>query len=293
MSEFWSAYIIVLTVATIVGSFWLLFGNRTRPADSEAKTGHVYDGIEEYDHPLPAWWMHLFVITLVFAIGYLVAYPGLGNFGGVLGWTQLEQWQKDVDGAKARYEPVFARYRALSIEDIAKDPQALHMGQRLFAVNCAQCHGADARGARGFPNLRDGDWIWGGAADTIEATITGGRKGAMPAWESALTEAGAADQLVSHVRSLSGEEAASPASEAGAARFALLCSACHGADGKGNPMLGAPNLGDRTWLYGGTPADIRQTILKGRSGTMPAFGGQLDRDRIRLLSAYVYSLGSR
>ena len=293
MSDFWSAWIIGITLLMIVGSFWLLFGNRTISSDREAKTGHVFDGIEEYDKPMPAWWLHMFVITLVFAIGYLVAYPGLGRFSGLLGWNQVDQWQHEVDTAHARYEPIFARYRDRPVKDVAKDVQALRMGQRLFAVNCAQCHGSDARGNRGFPNLSDTDWLWGGGADTITTTITGGRQGAMPAWESALTEAGAADQLVSYVGSLSGAEPASPASAAGAARFAMLCSACHGADGKGNPLLGAPDLTDGTWLYGGTPADIRQTILKGRSGTMPAFDGRLDADRIRLLSAYVYSLGSR
>ncbi len=293
MSEFWSAWIIVLTTATIVGSFWLLFGNRTIPADSEAKTGHVYDGIEEYDHPLPAWWLHMFVITLVFAIGYLIAYPGLGSFRGLLGWTQIEQWQGEIDGAKARYEPVFAKYRTMPIEEVAKDPQAVRMGQRLFANNCAQCHGADARGSRGFPNLRDGDWVWGGSAQAIETTIKGGRQGLMPPWEAALAASGGADNLANFVLSLSGAVPKSAATDAGALQYATLCAACHGADGKGNTLLGAPNLSDDVWLYGGSLADLRQTILKGRSGQMPAFNGQLDPDRIHLLAAYVYSLGNR
>jgi cytochrome c oxidase cbb3-type subunit 3 len=293
MSEFWSAYVIALTVVTILGSFWLLFGNRTRPADSEAKTGHVYDGIEEYDHPLPAWWLHLFVVTLVFSIGYLVAYPGLGNFGGALGWSQVGQWQAEVDAAKARYEPVFARYRAMPMEEVAKDPQAVRMGQRLFANNCAQCHGADARGSRGFPNLRDADWLWGAAPDTIRTTIAAGRIAAMPPWEAALTEPGAADNLANHVLSLSGAVPGDTPTGDGAARYAALCSACHGPDGKGNPMLGAPNLTDDVWLYGGSLADVRQSILKGRNGRMPAFGEQLDADRIHLLGAYVLSLGAK
>ena len=256
MSDFWSAYVIGLTVLTLIGSWLLLFGNRTRPADSEAKTGHVYDGIEEYDNPLPAWWLHMFVLTLVFAVGYLIAYPGLGNYRGLLEWTQAGQWQADVDAAKARFEPVFARYRDLSVETVAQDPQAVRMGQRLFASNCAACHGSDAGGNYGFPNLRDGEWIWGGDADAIKASITNGRIAAMPAWEAALTEPGAADNLAKYVLSLSGAEATGPATEDGAARFAMLCSACHGADGKGNPMLGAPNLTDGTWLYGGTLADV-------------------------------------
>jgi len=292
MTSFWSAYIIVLTVITIVGTYWLLFANRSRPADSEAKTGHVYDGIEEYDNPLPAWWMYMFVITGVFGIGYLVAFPGLGNFQGLLGWTQLDQWQREVQRAEARYEPVFAAYRDKSIEQIAADPQAVRMGQRLFANNCSQCHGSDARGSIGFPNLTDADWIWGGTPEAIQATLVKGRQAAMPPWEAALGDQGVAN-VARYVRTLSGAEPASAESAAGEAQFKMLCVACHGADGKGNQMLGAPNLADNIWLYGGDLETIKQTLRKGRNGKMPAFGEQLNEDRIRLLTAYVYSLSSQ
>jgi len=221
-----------------------------------------------------------------------VAFPGLGNFQGLLGWTQLDQWQREVQRAEARYEPVFAAYRDKSIEQIAADPQAVRMGQRLFANNCSQCHGSDARGSIGFPNLTDADWIWGGTPEAIQATLVNGRQAAMPPWEAALGDQGVTN-VARYVRTLSGAEPASAESAAGEAQFKMLCVACHGADGKGNQMLGAPNLADNIWLYGGDLETIKQTLRKGRNGKMPAFGEQLNEDRIRLLTAYVYSLSSQ
>ncbi len=292
MTSFWSAYIIVLTAITIVGTYWLLFGNRSRPSDSEAKTGHVYDGIEEYDNPLPAWWLYMFVITGVFGVGYLVAFPGLGNFQGLLGWSQVGQWEREVQRAEARFEPVFAAYRDKSIEQIAADPQAVRMGQRLFANNCSVCHGSDARGSVGFPNLTDADWLYGGSPEAIHATLVNGRQAAMPPWEAALGDQGVTN-VAHYVRTLSGAEPASAESAAGEAQFKMFCVACHGADGKGNQMLGAPNLADNIWLYGGDLETIKHALRKGRNGQMPAFGEQLSEDKIRLLTAYVYSLSSQ
>lgn len=289
MNSLWSVYIIALTAIMIVGSFWLLFGNRTRPADSEAKTGHVYDGIEEYDNPLPAWWLYLFVMTLVFAIGYLIAYPGLGNFQGLLGWSQQGQWQREVDIAKAKYEPVFARYRDMSLEEVAKDQQALKMGQRIFSNNCAQCHGSDGAGARGFPNLRDADWIWGGSAEAVKTTIVNGRQAAMPPWGAVLGEDGITN-VAHYALTLSGALPPGRESAAGEAQFKAICGSCHGVDGKGNPLLGAPNLTDGTWLYGPELETVKHAIRNGRNGQMPAFGGQLDPDKIHLVTAYVLSL---
>ncbi len=291
MTGNWSIYIITLTAIMIVGSFLLLFGNRTRPADSEAKTGHVYDGIEEYDNPLPAWWLYLFVITLLFAIAYLVAYPGLGNFPGLLGWSQTGQWQAEVDVAKARYEPVFAKYRDMPVEQLAKEPEALRMGQRIFANNCSQCHGSDAGGARGFPNLRDSDWLWGGSADAIHTTITNGRQGGMPPWGQMLGEDGV-NNAAHYALSLSGALPAGTESAAGEATFKTICSSCHGAEGKGNTLLGAPNLTDGIWLYGSELETVKHGIRNGRMGQMPAFGATLDSDRIHLLTAYVLSLSA-
>ena len=292
MTSFWSAYIIVLTLITIIGTYWLLFANRSRPADSEAKTGHVYDGIEEYDNPLPAWWLYMFVITGVFGVGYLVAFPGLGSFEGLLKWTQIDEWQREVQRAEARYEPVFAAYRDQTIEQIAADPQAVRMGQRIFANNCSQCHGSDARGSLGFPNLTDDDWIWGGTPEAIHATLVNGRQAAMPPWEAALGEQGVSN-VARYVRTLSGAESASAESAAGEAQFRMFCVSCHSADGKGNQMLGAPNLADGTWLYGGDLEAIKHTLRAGRNGKMPAFGEQLDEDKSRLLTAYVYSLSNQ
>lgn len=292
MTSFWSAYIIVLTLIVIVGTYWLLFANRTRPADSEAKTGHVYDGIEEYDNPLPAWWMYMFVITGVFGVGYLVAFPGLGSFQGLLGWSQIDQWQREVQRAEMRYEPVFAAYRDKTIEQIAADPQAVRMGQRIFANNCSVCHGSDARGSVGFPNLTDADWIYGGTPEAIHATLVNGRQAAMPPWEAALGDQGVTN-VARYVRTLSGAEPASAESAAGEAQFKMFCVACHGADGKGNQMLGAPNLADNIWLYGGDLETIKHALRKGRMGKMPAFGEQLNEDKIRLLTAYVYSLSDQ
>lgn len=292
MTSFWSAYIIVLTLIVIVGTYWLLFANRTRPADSEAKTGHVYDGIEEYDNPLPAWWMYMFVITGVFGVGYLVAFPGLGSFEGLLKWTEIDQWQREVQRAEARYEPVFAAYRDKTIEQIAADPQAVRMGQRIFANNCSVCHGSDARGSLGFPNLTDADWIYGGTPEAIHATLVNGRQAAMPPWEAALGDQGVTN-VARYVRTLSGAEPSSAESAAGEAQFKMFCVACHGADGKGNQMLGAPNLADNIWLYGGDLETIKHALRKGRNGKMPAFGEQLNEDKIRLLTAYVYSLSNQ
>lgn len=288
MSSFWSGWIIVLTTITLVGVVWVLFANRTRPGGQE-KTGHVYDGIEEYDNPLPAWWFMMFVITIVFAIGYLIAYPGMGNFKGLLGWTEIKQYQHEVAEAKAKYGPIFARFGAMPIKEVAADEQAIKMGRRIFANNCAQCHGSDARGGFGFPNLTDNDWLYGGKPQTIEQTITNGRNGAMPAWGPVLGTKGV-DEAVAYVRQLSGHKSDPTAAAAGDKIFHTYCVACHGPDGKGNHAIGAPNLTDNIWLYGGTPALLRQTISNGRNGHMPAHKELLGKDKIHLLAAYVYAL---
>lgn len=291
MSTFWSLWIIVLTALTVVGICWLLFANRKSSGRApDTTTGHVYDdNIEEYDNPLPAWWFYMFVITIVFAIGYLIAYPGLGTFKGVLNWTSTGQLQGEVAKADAQYGPLFAKYAAMPIVDVAKDPQALKMGQRLFSTNCAQCHGADARGSFGFPNLTDTDWLYGGAAEQIEQSIMHGRNGAMPAWESALANQGVID-VASYVVSLSGRQADEKSAQAGKEKFAMFCVGCHGADGKGNIAMGAPNLTDDVWLYGGSPLMIQQTVRNGRTNAMPEWNKRLGAERVHLLAAYVYSL---
>ena len=287
MSSFWSGWIIVLTVATIIGLFWLLFGNRTRPNTEEKTTGHVYDGIEEYDNPLPAWWLYMFVISMVFAIGYLVIFPGLGNFKGVIGWTQVGQWEKENEKLDAKFDVLLKKYAAMPVEELAKDEKARRSGQRLFASYCATCHGSDAGGNTGFPNLRDQDWLYGGSPDRIAETITKGRKGAMPAWKGIMT-----DQQINDVATWLAATDPAQKTAAGAQTFATYCAACHGADAKGNLMLGAPNLTDNIWLCGGGIGDIKTTLLYGRNGQMPAHENILTPEKIHLLTAYVYGLST-
>ncbi len=290
MSSFWSGWIILLTVVTIIGTAWLLFANRSRPNDQET-TGHVFDGIEEYDNPMPAWWFWMFVITIIFGIGYLVVYPGLGNYKGTLGWTEIGQYEAEVAKANSEYGPIYQKYAAMSLEDVAKDEKAMRMAGRLFSDNCAQCHGSDARGSRGYPNLADGDWIWGGGAGQIKTSINNGRQGTMPSWLPALKEQGV-DEVSEYVLSLSGQPADSDMAAAGEKHFQTYCVACHGADGKGNPLMGAPNLTDDIWLYGGKRAQIRTSVNEGRNGVMPAQQESLYPEKIHLLAAYVYSLSN-
>jgi cytochrome c oxidase cbb3-type subunit III len=289
MTTFWSCWIIFFTAATIIGAWWLLFANRKGSRGADQTTGHSYDGIEEYDNPLPAWWFYLFVATIIFGVGYLVAFPGFGSFAGVLGWTQQQQWQNEVKDADATYGPLFAKYAAMPIEEVVKDTQALKMGQRLFANNCAVCHGSAAQGSFGFPNLTDNDWLYGGSPDVIKTTIMQGRRGAMPAWQQILGDDGIAN-VVAYVSSLSGHNTGSDRIAAGESLFKTMCVACHGIDGKGSIAMGAPNLTDNIWLYGGSPGQIKHTLVNGRNGTMPAHGDLLGNDRIHLVAAYVYSL---
>jgi len=290
MTSFWSMWIIVLTTITIVGITWILFANRKReeqPADKT--TGHEYDGIQEFDNPLPAWWFYMFVLTIVWGVGYLVIYPGMGNFPGILGWTQIEQHDRQVTAADEKFRSMRDRYMALPVEEIAGDPAVRKMGMRMFGNNCAQCHGADAKGSYGFPNLADGDWIFGGTPDAIKASIANGRQAAMPPWGSIIGDKGVTD-VTAYVMSINGRESDSAQVAAGEKVFQTYCVACHGADATGNPALGAPNLKNGIWLYGGTPEQISHSIRAGRNGVMPAHGDTLSEDKIHIITAYVYGL---
>lgn len=295
MSTFWSIWIIVFTAITIVGCTWLLFANRKVEVSDDAKegeaqkTGHVYDGIEEYDNPLPGWWFKMFLGTVIFGVIYLVLYPGLGNFGGVLGWTQVGQWEEEVAEAEAKYAPLYEQYSETPVEELIANPEAMKMSRRLFNNNCAVCHGSDGRGSYGFPNLADSDWLYGGSVEDIKASIVNGRQGAMPALGGALGEEGV-DKVAEYVFKISGREHDAEKAEAGGQLFATYCVACHGTDGTGNKMLGAPNLTDGIWLYGGSPTLVRHTIRNGRNGNMPAQADKLKAEKIHLLTAYVYSL---
>jgi cytochrome c oxidase cbb3-type subunit 3 len=300
MSEFWSIWIIVLTVANILGCLWLIrwtMKRRTGEAAQGDVTGHTWDGdLQEYNNPLPRWWLWLFYITLVFAAGYLALFPGLGKFAGVLGWSSHgSQYEGEMAKAAEKYDPIFKQYAAVAVTDLAAKPEyqeAREMGKRLYLTYCMQCHGSDAGGARGFPNLTDGDWLWGGAAEQIRTTIAGGRIGVMPA-HAHLGEA-QVDQLVTYVQSLAGRNVDAAAAEAGKGLFLSSgCIACHGMDGTGNQILGAPNLTDNVWLYGGSAGVIKQTIVKGRNGQMPAFQELLGDEKVHLLTAYIASLSQQ
>jgi len=297
MSAFWSAWISVITLAVILGCAWLLFATRkSQPYEdtTEETLGHAFDGIEEYDNPLPKWWFQLFVGTVIFGLVYLVLYPGLGSFPGLLGWTQVNQWEAEIAHAEENYAPVFAKYAALSVEDLQKEENAagLKMGQRMFANNCSVCHGSAATGAHGFPNLTDTDWLYGGEPATIKHTIAEGRMGGMPPWGAVLGEDGVRD-MSAYVLSLSGKEVDADAVARAKPQFQALCTACHSADGTGLQALGAPNLTDDIWLYGGTFEKVAHTIRTGRNGVMPAHKALLSDDKIHLITAYVYSLSSK
>jgi cytochrome c oxidase cbb3-type subunit 3 len=294
MSSFFSWWVIILTLGNIAGAYWLIrWTMKRRPGESAqgATTGHSWDGLEEYNNPLPRWWLWLFYITLVFGVIYLVLYPGLGSFAGTFGWTQDKQYDEEVAKADAKYGPMFAKYAKLDIPEAAAQPEALQMGKRIFLNYCAQCHGSDARGAAGFPNLADGDWLYGGDPGVIKTSVLNGRSGVMPALGAALGEDGL-DEVVEYVLSLSGRSEDNAKAEKGKTRFQTLCVACHGPDGKGNQALGAPNLTDETWLYGGSRGTIAKTISQGRNGVMPAHKDFLGEDKSHLVAAYVWSLSN-
>lgn len=301
MTTFWSVYVTVLTLGTILALTWLLLSTRKgqREETTSETVGHAFDGIEEYDNPLPKWWFWLFVGTLVFSAGYLVLYPGLGNWKGILpgyedGWTGVNEWQKEMDKADAKFGPIFAKYAAMPVEEVAKDPQALKMGSRLFASNCSVCHGSDAKGAYGFPNLTDHDWRWGGEPETIKASIMNGRHGVMPAWAEVIGEQGVSDVAAFVLTNLDGRklpEGVKADPVKGKALFASNCVACHGPEGKGTPAMGAPDLTHpQAFIYGSSFAQLQQTIRYGRQGQMPAQAEIQGNDKVHLLAAYVYSL---
>jgi cytochrome c oxidase cbb3-type subunit III len=292
-SEFWSVYIAVITIVSILACGALLWRLSTQrmPAGQKADVmGHVWDeNLEEYNNPLPQWWMWLFYITIAFGLAYLTLYPGLGSFPGLLKWSSHAEYDAEQSAAMAKFGPIYAKYAAMPIPEVAADPQAREIGQRLFLNYCAQCHASDARGGKGFPNLTDKDWLYGGDPDTIVATITNGRSGIMPAWGSVVGDEGVGD-LAQYVKSLAGKTYDTLRASHGKELFQTNCVACHGADGKGNPALGAPNLTDDVWLYGGGDATLLETIGKGRNGVMPPWGEFLGPEKVHIVAGYVYGL---
>jgi cytochrome c oxidase cbb3-type subunit 3 len=293
LSTFWNWFVIIGTVGSMLACWWLLHwtkGVSNRKGNAIGSTGHVWDhDLVELNAPLPRWWLHLFNITIVYGFVYFALYPGLGNVGGLLGWTQLSQYQEEIVQADELQQEVFAPFKGMSNEQLVANPEANQIGRRLFANNCAMCHGSDGRGAPGFPNLTDNDWLYGGSYEQILASITSGRQGVMPPLGDVLGEQGVLEVAV-YVQQLAGQKADSTLAAAGKSRYDMMCVACHGPDGRGNPALGAPNLTNNIWLYGGSPETIMQSIRQGRNGNMPAHESLLNEDRRRLLAAYVAGL---
>jgi cytochrome c oxidase cbb3-type subunit III len=289
-SDFWDLYIALLTLLSIVACALFLKSQSVRKPGPVETTGHRWDGdLAEYNNPLPRWWSWLFYLTIVLSLVYLVLYPGLGSWRGTLGWSQVGQLREEQQAAEQQFGPLYRKFAALELAQLSKNPEALAIGQKLFLNNCAQCHASDGAGSRGFPNLTDRDWLWGGDEKTIKATIAEGRTGVMPPFGTALGAEGAKN-VAHYVRSFSGLTTDSLRVAYGRELYQQNCVACHGAEGKGNAALGAPNLADKTWLHGSAEPVVIETISKGRTSHMPAHKVLLDEARIHLLTAYVLSL---
>lgn len=300
-SGFWPIYISLITLVSIVGTWIFLKMQTTRklaPGEKAELIEHTWDeDLQDLNNPLPRWWLGLFYATMVFALAYLALWPGLGNYAGLLGWTSLGEYEAEVKAAEAKFQPVYAGFMKQDIASLAANPEAHAIGRNLFLTYCSQCHGSDAAGAAGFPNLTDHDWLYGGDPDTIKATITDGRNGIMPPLGAALGPEGTRE-VANYVLSLSGRTHDAALAEAGKQKFADNCAACHMPDGTGMAALGAPNLTDKVWLYGGSEAAIIETIAKGRNGVMPAatqtLGTTSNKDaKLHLLAAYVYGLSQK
>lgn len=287
LSNAWSWYVIVLVVLNILAMVWLLFatGKSNDKNDSDT-TGHVWDGIEELNNPLPRWWLGLFIITIVFSVIYLFLYPGLGNYKGTLNWTQVGQYQEALAENRVKQDDFFTDFVSLDIPSLAENDIAMESAERLFRINCATCHGSDAHGAKGFPNLSDNDWLYGGSAESIQLSITNGRAGVMP---NLALSPNNVTIMAYYVQGLAGMNATDHVNEKGKEMFAV-CAACHGPEGKGNQAVGAPNLTDGIWLHGATIPEIEAILANGKQGNMPSFNELLSANEIKMLAAYVYSL---
>lgn len=294
ISDYWSYYITAISLVGIAWCVWLLFSQRRVPKSQVVTedTGHVWDGdLRELNNPLPRWWMWMFLLACIFSLGYLVLYPGLGSYAGVLGFSSQGELAAHRQAAEKIQNEIYGKYMAMDVTKVAADPEAREIGQRLFLNYCAQCHGSDARGSRGFPNLADNDWLYGGDPDTIRQTIAKGRNGMMPPFAGTI-DAKLAGDTAQYVRSLSGLASDPIRASRGEGTFKTTCAACHGASGKGNQALGAPKLSDSVWLYGSSENAIVEAILKGHNGHMPAHEEILTPERIRMLTAYVWGLSN-
>jgi len=289
-SDFWPYFISAIVIGGIVFCLTILFmtSKSHDPAHTGESTGHVYDeDIIEMNNPMPRWWMWMFIITCVFGAIYLFLFPGLGTYQGKLGWTALKQYEQEVKETNDRIAPIYAKFTSMKGEEVAQDPKAMAIGERLFMNNCSQCHGSDAHGSRGFPNLTDNDWLHGGSHETIKQTITNGRHGVMPSMAAAVGSADDVKNVANYVLSLSNSEHDAERAALGKEKFAA-CAACHGPDGKGNQAIGSANLTDNIWLHGAGEAAIIQRINNGIDNTMPAQGSRLTPEQIHVLAAYVW-----
>lgn len=281
------------------------------PSDSHKETettGHEWDGIREYNNPLPRWWVWCFLATVLWALGYVIYYPAIpllnGHTHGLSGWTQYDQLDRAVAAAQTAHAPLNEKIATLEPKDILSDPSvrdfAIQGGRAAFANNCAQCHTRSGGGGNGYPNLLDDEWLWGGTIEDITQTIRHGirspgneetRQSAMTAFgkDELLTRAQILD-VIQHVRVLSGNAKASDASARGQQIFADNCVACHGEGGQGIHEMGAPALNNDIWLYGGSESALYKTIYGGRAGVMPHWAGRLDDVTIKKLAIYVHSL---
>ena len=295
MSDFvnsgWGLFIAVSTVLSLLACLGLLIiASRRKVMANDNTTGHVWDeDLRELNNPLPRWWMWLFVLTVVFSAVYLAFYPGLGSSPGTLKWSSIGQFEAEQDKARAAMAPVYAKYANMSAEELGRDTQAMGIGQRLYLNNCAQCHGSDGRGSKGFPNLADNDWLGANTLDSVKKTIVEGRVGVMPPMGAALGTSEDVKNVAHYVLSLSGSAHNDIAAQLGKPKFGV-CAACHGADGKGNAALGAPNLTDKIWLHGWGEQAIVEMINKGKTNAMPAQGRLLTPEQVHVLGGYVLNL---
>ena len=293
-SDFWSVYVAGITIVSIVACLLLLWmsGKARAMTASDNTTGHIWDGdLREMNNPLPRWWVGLFILTIVFAAVYLFMYPGLGTNAGSLGWSSHGQYDAEVAKGNKDVEPIYAKFNAMAVEDVSRDPQAMAIGERLFMNNCSQCHGSDARGGTGFPNLTDNDWLHGGTPDKIKETITKGRVGNMPPMAAAVGSADDVRNVAQYVLSLSNSPHDSVRAELGKPKFAV-CAACHGADGKGNIEIGSANLTDDIWLHGWGEEAIVRMVNQGKTNVMPAQENKLTTSQIHVLTAYIWGLSN-
>ena len=292
VSGFWNYYVVSIVLVSVLGCGVLLWTQSSARHVEGETTGHIWDeDLQEFSNPLPSWWRWLFYITIVYSLFYLAMYPGLGTYQGIFGWSSTGQYDGEMKKAEEQYGPIYKKFQSQDIMTVAVNSEAKEMGQRLFLTYCSQCHGSDAKGARGFPNLTDNDWLFGGTPEQIKESIASGRDAMMPA-KGVKPDLNGDEikDIANHVRSLSGLAADSIRAQRGKELFGQACSACHAPDGKG--MVGvAPNLADKTWLYASAEDSIVETITKGRVNRMPAFGEFLGDAKVHLLTAYVYGLG--